>query len=727
MVSLLSLVGVAAVATAVAALAAWRRGLSPRDVGTDLVRAQTTSLATVLLAVALFALSYPPGSAPVWRVAGSVVLLAAPLTVTAALRLRGRRSIPRALVASGVAVLTVVGWLTLHLKGIRGGWTCGEILVATAATTVAVASAACAGWWSKRARRRGSRVAALVLLAALLPGCDDRGVLELTILDTSSGAATPARVELRTENGEPVLPRDALAIFGDCGQPPVHNWVPFAAPVQAVWWRQREIWNPYTGTRQFYSNGSLTVKLQPGPYVLTVAKGMEYRNARTEFIVAARETRRVQVDLDRWIDLPQQGWYGADDHLHIPRPHPRFDSQIATWMQAEDIHVANLLQMGLARDVHITPQHGMGPGSVYRDANTLLLSGQENPRTHVLGHSIILGARDWIDFPPAYLLYDRFWEQARAQGAVNGYAHWGLAGAEEGLAVWGHRELLDFVEVLSLGFPFYERWYETLNLGFRMAPTAGTDYPCGANLPGRERFYTKLDGPLRYEPWLEAVRRGRTFVTNGPVVDLTVDGVAVGGDLRLSSAGPVHVRGVVRFDPERDDVKRLELIQGGAVVRAVEASPASAEISLDTTLAVEQTSWLALRAVGWKRDETATDVADLFRSMLVLERGSNAALIGGLPPGPAKRPSAAHTGAVYVTVDGTPPLEQQPASVAAARKWLARLDELEARFGEDRISELAGFPGRGDGIGETELRANREAVLRSIEAARRYYSAVAAR
>ena len=40
-------------------------------------------------------------------------------------------------------------------------------------------------------------------------------------------------------------------------------------------------------------------------------------------------------------------------------------------------------------------------------------------------------------------------------------------------------------------------WYEILNTGFRITPTAGTDYPCvGASIPGRERFYTKVEGQL---------------------------------------------------------------------------------------------------------------------------------------------------------------------------------------------------------------------------------------
>ena len=547
--------------------------------------------------------------------------------------------------------------------------------------------------------------------------------LKLTIRDVATGEPTSARVELLDENGHAVIPDDALTVFSDCGNVPAHAWVPGFAALQAMWNGHREVPNPYTGTTQFYADGSVRLQLPAGSYSVRATKGIEYKRAAGTIVVKEGQVTRLDLNLARWIDLAGEGWYGADDHLHIPRPHPRFDPRLATWMEAEGLHVANLLQMGLAQDVHITPQHGFGPRSVYRRGDTLILSGQENPRTHVLGHTIVLGAHRFIDLPPHYLLYDRVWEEAHRQGAVNGYAHSGLAGAEEGLAVWGHKALLDFVEVLNLGFPFYDRWYEALDLGIRIGPTAGSDYPCLPSLPGRERFYAKPDGPLDAETWLEAVRRGRTFVTNGPAIELWVGQALPGEELLLAGPGEVRVSGRVRFDPDRDAVVALELIRGGAMVVRVDAPTSTGEISLETTLEIDQTTWLALRATGVKRGETEIDLRSFFSSMLVLERRSNEELLRGLPEGPVPRPSAAHTGAILVTVEGTPPLAEQPRGREVARIWLARLDELERRLDEDRMKTWARFPGRGDGVDLRTAWANRSALLHAIEAARRHYTA----
>ena len=79
--------------------------------------------------------------------------------------------------------------------------------------------------------------------------------------------------------------------------------------------------------------------------------------------------------------MPQRGWYSGDDHLHIARPTQDFNPIVSKMMQAEDIHVANLLQMGKVEDFTIAKQYAHGPDSYYQEGNHLLVAGQEN-RTH---------------------------------------------------------------------------------------------------------------------------------------------------------------------------------------------------------------------------------------------------------------------------------------------------------------------------------------------------------
>src|SRR5262249_12097091 len=153
----------------------------------------------------------------------------------------------------------------------------------------------------------------------------------------------------------------------------------------------------------------------------------------------------------------------------------------------------------------------------------------------------------------------------------------------------------------------------------------GTDYPFGnQGLPGAERFYTRIEGPLSYEGWLEGIRRGRTFVTNGPLLEFKVAGREVGDDVELRAPGTAEIEARVRFDPTRDAVERLELIANGEVLRTFPSTGAAGLIEARVPVELRESSWLALRVSGNK--------VGLARPIQ----------------------SFAHSGAVYVRVAGTP-------------------------------------------------------------------------
>jgi hypothetical protein len=392
------------------------------------------------------------------------------------------------------------------------------------------------------------------------------GTLELAVLDDASGQPTPARVELLDAEGQGYVARDALPTDGDC----VNRVIPADYTLErAIAVMSKQFMNPFTKTAQFYTAGNSEVSLPPGDYTLRLRKGPEYELQERQLHITAGEITTFTAKMSRWISLPEQGWYSADDHLHIARPVKELNPFISKWMQAEDVHVGNLLQWGLASGFHNTLQYAFGESGVYREGDYLLATGQENPRTHFLGHTIILGGHTPINEPQVYLIYQRFWEEAEKQRALKGYPHFGkLQGAEYGLAIDLRARLLNFLEVLQFEHGEYDVWYDILNLGFRMTPTAGTDYPCFGSLPGRERFYTKVEGPLTYDSWLAGVRAGKTFVTNGPILDFRINGKEIGDEVLLKKPGSVAVEGRARFDPRRDIVERLELIVNGEPVKS---------------------------------------------------------------------------------------------------------------------------------------------------------------
>lgn len=83
-----------------------------------------------------------------------------------------------------------------------------------------------------------------------------------------------------------------------------------------------------------------------------------------------------------------------------------------------------------------------------------------------------------------------------------------------------------------------EIYRRLIGAGVRLAVTAGTDVFLShkrngmySNPPGWARVYARLEGPLNVPNFQDAVRAGRTFATNGPWLDLVVDGKRPGATL----------------------------------------------------------------------------------------------------------------------------------------------------------------------------------------------------
>ena len=87
----------------------------------------------------------------------------------------------------------------------------------------------------------------------------------------------------------------------------------------------------------------------------------------------------------------------------------------------------------------------------------------------------------------------------------------------------------DYIEVV--GFADHkataEVWYRLLNCGFRLPTAAGTDamenYASLRGPLGTNRVYVSVPkGPLTIAPWLEGIKKGRTFATNGPLIGFSL-------------------------------------------------------------------------------------------------------------------------------------------------------------------------------------------------------------
>ena len=170
---------------------------------------------------------------------------------------------------------------------------------------------------------------------------------------------------------------------------------------------------------------------------------------------------------------------------------------------------------------------------------------------------------------------------------------------------------VDYIEVL--GFSDHrttaEVWYRLLNLGFRLPAAAGTDamanYASLRGPVGMNRVYVAVPSAgVDPAEWLAGLKAGRTFATNGPLLDFTLGGQPIGGEVRLARAAGVpftaHLRSMVPVD-------HLEVVCNGVVVKSLPLSGARNAVDASGQLPVGNSGWCVLRASSDRAEHPVLD------------------------------------------------------------------------------------------------------------------------
>ncbi|MEO1996164.1 MAG: hypothetical protein ABGZ17_12905, partial [Planctomycetaceae bacterium] len=93
---------------------------------------------------------------------------------------------------------------------------------------------------------------------------------------------------------------------------------------------------PYARDRSFSCDGRFTMTLPAGQAVVHVEKGKEFLPIDVDVEIVSGETIEKTIHIDRWIDMPERGWYSADLHVHLGHDDPRVLRQLAL---ADDVHL----------------------------------------------------------------------------------------------------------------------------------------------------------------------------------------------------------------------------------------------------------------------------------------------------------------------------------------------------------------------------------------------------
>lgn len=416
------------------------------------------------------------------------------------------------------------------------------------------------------------------------------GRLKAAVYDESTGSPVPFMVSLRWgADGSSRRPPNAVdleARFEKHGQSSSLRKARLAGDLDGDYW---------------CVPGPFDMTLPPGDWTIVVRKGLEYVPVVETFRVDPGSTVAKEYTLRHWANMAGKGWWSGDDHVHLRMTSDADAETALTWAMAEGIRLSNILEMGDIARTHFN-QRGFGKDFRVEKDGYFLVPGEEEPRTHhELGHTIRLNNQSMVRFPEQYFLYDVYYDAVRDQGGLSGFAHVnsGIFHITRSMTLNAPKGHFDFVEVFQFENLGTQLLYEFLNLGFPMVLSAGSDVPWGGTV-GEQRVYVFLgDKPFNPDNWFEEFKNGRTFVTNGPMVEFTVSDTLPGDSLSFSGTGEFKVKASAMGGRGRFLPTRLDLIRQGEVIASATNTSGNEEtLSLELDHTESESCWIAVRAQG---------------------------------------------------------------------------------------------------------------------------------
>jgi hypothetical protein len=243
-------------------------------------------------------------------------------------------------------------------------------------------------------------------------------------------------------------------------------------------------------------------------------------------------------------------------------------------------------------------QEGFGKKYREHDDDYWLVSGQEEPRS-TFGHVIGLNTTGLVRDVGTYDFYDLAFKGIHQQpAALVGFAHfsWNGCNLPRGFPWYVTTDELDFIELLQFSRINTVDYYDYLNLGFKLTAAAGSDIPWGSTV-GEVRTYVHTGPVLDVDVWFENLKRGHTFVSNGPILEFTVDNHLPGSELTRNAGDSVRVKARVLSHPSIGIPQVLTLIGNEGVLEEITNPEKEPSLTIELERKIDQSQWLVLSTV----------------------------------------------------------------------------------------------------------------------------------
>lgn len=433
-------------------------------------------------------------------------------------------------------------------------------------------------------------------------------LLPLLLLTAASAQSLPrvSTVRVQDEAGHPLLARVTVSLQG---RPTPDLYIFFTGP---------------DGLCQLTG-------IPSGPADIEATHGPEWSIESTQAEVGAADGGMATITLRRLYDLPAHGYYQGDGHMHSTHSDgAQAPQEVAMHCRAEGLHWAVLTDHDNL-DGH--------PAFMAQAVPAFLpMGGQEI--TTGKGHIVAWGVSQRVSNSIARGAEDmaRIFREVHEQGGVAIVAHPMAPAMNYGF--WDV-EGYDALEILNGSLPPYGglfdtlqarlKWHELLKRGKRIAVVGNSDNhdnfssfardalrdPQAAvkrqpllgllwNMPNRDTtlipwgikglclgsYRTCLKLPeLSSQAVLEAMRAGRGFVTNGPILHATLNGLDPGSEVSGPSAR-LHFEVVCNRG-----LARLDVIAGGTQVHSVDLERCLTA-SGDLEVPLGDATWVTVECFG---------------------------------------------------------------------------------------------------------------------------------
>jgi len=427
----------------------------------------------------------------------------------------------------------------------------------------------------------------------------------------------------------------------------------------------------------FHMHGDEWLDVPAGTMSVEILHGLERKFEQRRVAIAAGLAADLAVNIDEgtWT-VPGTGhWVSADVHVHMNYggEYRNTPGHLALQAAAENLGIVNALIVNKEQRFPDIAYSGLrrDPAS---QPTALVNHGQEY-HTSYWGHLGLLDISGGVILPgyvgypntaaaSLYPMNADIADIAHGRGALVGYVHpfddypEPISKPHEALS----NELpvdvalgkVDYMEIV--GFSDHRStarvWYQLLNLGFRIPAAGGTDAMANfASLRGpvgMNRVYARVpDDEIDQALWLDALKHGRSFATNGPLLGFTLGDAGIGDELTFD-----HARRAVKFTVSLRSivqVDHVDLVCNGRVVKSFAGRTPIDHGEFSGSIDLAASGWCLARA---STDQSRYPVLDNY--------------------------VYATTSPIYVTIAGRSPRSPEDARYFAA--WIDRVTEATSVY-----------------------------------------------